>query len=56
MRIEPSKCAVCGDCVDMCPLGIIEKQGMKMVVKEGCIECGDCVDVCPVDAIELENE
>ena len=56
LRIEPSECAICGDCIDVCPLGLIERQGWKMVVHEGCTNCGDCADICPVEAIHLDDE
>ncbi|KZX11582.1 4Fe-4S dicluster domain-containing protein [Methanobrevibacter filiformis] len=56
MRIEQSECAVCGACVDICPLNVIERQGYKIVIQEGCSDCGDCFEVCPVSAIHFNDD
>ena len=53
-KINQETCAGCGACVDSCPVGAIELNGDKAVVKEAdCIECGACVGSCPCEAISL---
>ena len=55
------KCTYCGECVKVCPPGVIwftEKNGEKMLSLSccGCIFCGRCEEVCPTCAIELTQE
>ncbi|MDR3222548.1 MAG: 4Fe-4S binding protein [Methanobrevibacter sp.] len=54
MKIDESNCGKCGICTDACPLGLIEKQGFKIIIKEGCNNCGMCLEVCPMDVIYEE--
>jgi NAD-dependent dihydropyrimidine dehydrogenase PreA subunit len=54
--IKTHECGICGACVDVCPLGLIEKQGLKIIIHEGCNECGACVDSCPLGAIYYDDE
>ncbi|GAA5819427.1 MAG: 4Fe-4S binding protein [Methanobrevibacter sp.] len=54
MQIDEANCGKCGVCVDACPLGVIEKQGFKITIKEGCNNCGMCLEVCPMDVIYEE--
>lgn len=42
-------CNRCGECVDVCPLGIIEKThgaGKLLIDRAQCSGCGDCVIAC----------
>ncbi|WP_084269719.1 4Fe-4S dicluster domain-containing protein [Methanobrevibacter curvatus] len=55
MRVESSECGKCGICIDFCPLGLIEKQGFKIVIHEGCTDCKECLAGCPLGAIKFDN-
>ncbi len=55
IKIDADKCQGIGDCVDACPVGVIEKQGDKCVVvnNDDCLECEACISSCPNSAIEM---
>jgi len=60
-EIIAEKCTYCGDCVKVCPPGVIwltEKNGEKMLSLSccGCIFCARCEEVCPTGAIKLTQE
>lgn len=60
-ELFPDKCKYCGDCVTVCPPGVIwltEEQGEKTLTLSycGCIFCGRCEEICPYDAIRLTQE
>jgi len=55
------KCTYCGECVSVCPPGVIwltEKNGEKKLSLSycGCIFCGRCEEVCQFDAVKLTQE
>ncbi|MFP3946389.1 MAG: indolepyruvate ferredoxin oxidoreductase subunit alpha [Archaeoglobaceae archaeon] len=54
LRIDQRLCDGCGLCVDVCPLGSIELDGLAEVDQDTCTDCGVCVDVCPNEAILLD--
>jgi electron transfer flavoprotein alpha subunit len=37
------KCTLCGQCIDVCPFGILGLEGETLVIDEGCNLCGACV-------------
>lgn len=62
-NIDPDRCTFCGDCVDICPPGVIqltmEKESGENILTlacDGCIFCGRCEDVCTDGAIKLTQE
>ncbi len=55
------KCIYCGDCVKVCPPGVIwftEKGGEKRLSLSycGCIFCGRCEEACKFGAVILTQE
>jgi hydrogenase-4 component H len=60
-QLVSDKCTYCGDCVTVCPPGVIsleEKNGEKALTLSycGCIFCGRCEEVCRYDAVRLTQE
>lgn len=57
-KIDKSKCNGCGECVDACPMEVIEMKDEKAVVAkpDDCTECGTCVEVCEPQAITLPEK
>jgi len=55
--IDPSKCNLCGTCIEICPMDCFEKKGDKVVVKnpDACIGCRACEAQCPTNAIVVED-
>ncbi len=65
---DPSKCFLCGRCVEVCHnvnvIGAIDFQGRGFDTRIGlppglprdesvCTECGNCIDVCPTGALSF---
>jgi len=52
-KIEKSKCAGCGACINVCPFGAIKigSNGKAIIDEQKCKQCGSCKGVCPFDAI-----
>ena len=55
--VDSDKCTGDGDCVDVCPVEVYERQdGTAVAVNaEECLGCESCVEVCPSDAIVIEE-
>lgn len=51
MRVDREKCTGCGECVLVCPLGVIRLERRKAKVVEGCSLCGACKRVCNQEAM-----
>jgi electron transfer flavoprotein alpha subunit len=51
--IYQEKCTLCGQCVEVCPFGVLALERDTLVIGEGCTLCGACVEVCPEGALEL---
>lgn len=50
--IDQEKCTKDGDCVDACPIAVIEKKDDgSFSVGDDCTDCGACEPVCEVQAI-----
>ena len=44
--VDAERCNVCGTCVDICPLDLIEIKDGRAVVSDGCMGCGACITDC----------
>ena len=53
IQINRQKCIGCGQCMQVCPGTLIEKQEGKAVMRypKDCWGCASCVKECPVGAI-----
>lgn len=51
--IDHEKCDGCGECVDVCPVSVLEVKSKKCVIvnPDECIECRVCEITCPKGAI-----
>jgi electron transfer flavoprotein alpha subunit len=47
------KCIACGECVEVCPFGVLKLEGETLVIGDGCNLCGACVEVCEVEALAV---
>ncbi len=47
------KCIACGQCVEVCPFGVLRLEAETLVIGDGCNLCGACVEVCAVAALAL---
>ena len=61
VEFDPSKCvqafgaeSVCSNCVDYCPLGLIEL-GKKPAIRGECDGCGICYSACPSGALRPDS-
>lgn len=57
IKIDKSKCRLCGKCVDVCPKKIFELGDKEINIgnSDNCIGCLTCVRSCPKKAITVEN-
>ena len=44
-------CALCGDCLDVCPIGAVSVGDPKYIIDDTCCDFAECVIVCPEEAI-----
>jgi electron transfer flavoprotein alpha subunit len=51
--LYPEKCNACGQCVEVCPFGVLSLEGETLIIGEGCNLCGACVEVCEVAALAV---
>ncbi len=57
IKIDNEECAVCKDCIDVCPEEAIEQKVYNIVIHpDKCNKCGECIEVCGVGAIYEEDE
>ncbi|MCD5407005.1 MAG: 4Fe-4S binding protein [Desulfotomaculum sp.] len=59
ISIDAEKCEGCNECIDGCPVNILEMTDGKAVVIDGsesdCMGCETCVVVCPTAAPVIEE-
>ena len=57
VKINKEKCSGCGNCIEVCPFGVLEIKNGKAVVKhpEKCKKCGACMSACPNNAIKVNS-
>lgn len=56
--IDEKKCTVCGECVEVCPVDILETKNKKTIVAkpDDCIGCRACEAACAnKEAIKVED-
>jgi electron transfer flavoprotein alpha subunit len=54
IKFDIGKCTGCGNCVPVCPFGLLEIVEDKVQLKEGCTFCGACQEACSYEAILIE--
>lgn len=54
IRIDLDKCTGCGNCVSVCPFGLLKVIDDKVRLEAGCTLCGACRDACAFEAIVIE--
>jgi ferredoxin len=60
VRVQASRCTLCGACPERCPTGALvlceEANSSRLLFDHArCIACEACVQVCPEGAVELER-
>ena len=57
VKINKEKCDGCGNCIEVCPFGVLEIRNGKVIVKDlkNCKRCGACMYACPNEAIEIKK-
>ena len=55
VNVDSEKCTGCGECVDICPVEVLELQDEKSVPvnAEECVGCESCIEVCEQEAITV---
>jgi digeranylgeranylglycerophospholipid reductase len=51
VSVDGVRCAYCGSCVSVCPVGALDLQETRLLVSPDCIECNLCVSACPMGAL-----
>ena len=52
IEIDTDQCCGCGDCVEACPVGVLELSGdCVQIAEDVCIGCMSCSGVCPMNII-----
>jgi heterodisulfide reductase subunit A len=55
--VDPSKCQMCGECVDACKYKAIYMQGERISVDAiACTGCGICISKCNYEAVEIMGQ
>ncbi len=52
IKIDKSRCQLCGECVKICPVSGLQQEGEEIrYLRRKCIACFCCIEVCPEGAI-----
>ena len=54
IQIDLDKCVGCGDCIPVCPFGLLEIVDEKVQLRNGCTLCGACQEACDYGAVLIE--
>ncbi len=54
IQFDLDKCTGCGNCVPVCPFGLLEIIDDKVQLQEGCTLCGACQEACVYEAVLIE--
>ena len=52
---DEDRCVMCGVCVDVCPMGAIDRENVSVVDSTLCIKCCACVKECSKEAKTLNS-
>ncbi len=57
IKLDRKKCNLCGTCIDICPMGVFEKDEKEVRVQkaEECIGCRACEAQCEQQAIKVTD-
>lgn len=56
VKIDKTKCTVCGTCVEVCPMEVFSKDDKEIKISEDkCIGCRACEVQCPKGAIKVDD-
>lgn len=53
LKIDESKCILCGKCISLCPMHNIMSEKSKIMAYGKCTMCYRCINNCPKQAITL---
>lgn len=56
LTLDAEACVGCGMCLEVCPHGVLARDGNRAVCivdRDGCMECGACALNCPVKALTV---
>jgi digeranylgeranylglycerophospholipid reductase len=53
VSVDGVRCAYCGSCVSVCPVGALDLQETRLLVSPDCTECNLCLSACPMGALVL---
>ena len=58
VTVDVDKCVGCGECVDICPVGVYEMKDGKSdpVNADECVGCESCIEVCEGHCITVEEQ
>ncbi len=58
VTVDVDKCVGCGECVDICPVGVYEMKDGKSdpVNADECVGCESCIEVCEGHCITVQEE